>query len=193
MCFESRRSFLGKGPNGGLKHEGGTKIVGEVIESEDDEDVDTDSDIAEEYDEDEDNGWDQPRSSASTPQRSSRGEAREVERQRQEYGRSESTSDDIRVGSRVEGRYRGASKYYPGKITRVRLDGTYDIEYDDGECESRVPKSLIRIVSDNGDRARGNVGAGQGAVYKRAESVETPRETPRMQRPTPIAVKQSRY
>ena len=41
-------------------------------------------------------------------------------------------------GSKVEGNYRGKGKYYPGKITRVRLNGTFDISYDDGEKEIGV-------------------------------------------------------
>lgn len=195
------KSFLGKGPNLGMKNQNdGTKIAAEVIQSDDDED-ETDSDdddVPEEYDEDEDNSWDQqPRtgssvSTHSTPRETSR-EARERERQQQEYKRTESsTTDDFRVGSRVEARYKGGAKYYPGKISRVRLDGSFDVEYDDGECESRIGKLLIRLAAS---RAVG--GGAQGAVYKRAESnadpYETPRETPRMQRPTPIAVKQSRY
>ena len=30
----------------------------------------------------------------------------------------------MRVGDRVEAKYRGRSKYYKGKISRVRADGT---------------------------------------------------------------------
>ena len=36
--------------------------------------------------------------------------------------------------------YRGKSKWYKGKIMRVNVDGTYDIEYDDGDVERRVRK-----------------------------------------------------
>ena len=35
----------------------------------------------------------------------------------------------MRVGTRVEARYRGKSKKYPGKISRVRADGTFDVAY----------------------------------------------------------------
>ena len=51
-------------------------------------------------------------------------------------------------GSKVEGNYRGRGKWYPGKISRDRGDGTYDIKYDDGESESRVEKDMIRLVED---------------------------------------------
>ena len=30
----------------------------------------------------------------------------------------------MRVGDKIEARYRGRSKYYKGKISRVRADGT---------------------------------------------------------------------
>jgi hypothetical protein len=49
------------------------------------------------------------------------------------------------VGVAVEADYRGKGKYFAGKISRVRLNGTYDIDYDDGEKEMMVARSLIRI------------------------------------------------
>ena len=35
----------------------------------------------------------------------------------------------MRVGDRIEAKYRGRSKYYKGKISRVRADGTFDVAY----------------------------------------------------------------
>ena len=55
-----------------------------------------------------------------------------------------SSSDSFREGDKIEARYRGREKYYPGKIDRDRRDGTYDIAYDDGERETRVEGRLIR-------------------------------------------------
>ena len=49
----------------------------------------------------------------------------------------------LRVGTKVKARYRGKSKFYPGVIARDRGDGTYDIDYDDGEKEIRVKEELI--------------------------------------------------
>ena len=49
-------------------------------------------------------------------------------------------------GSKVEGNYRGKGKYYPGKITRVRLNGTFDISYDDGEKEIGVTRDNVRGI-----------------------------------------------
>ena len=38
----------------------------------------------------------------------------------------------------------GGRTYYPGKISRVRLNGTYDIKYDDGDQETGVARDLIK-------------------------------------------------
>eukprot|EP00903_Cladosiphon_okamuranus_P006300 g6178.t1 len=59
-------------------------------------------------------------------------------------------------GERVEARYKGRSRYYPGKITRVHRDGTYDIDYDDGESERMVEPSLVKAVrGSNEERTDG--------------------------------------
>ena len=62
------------------------------------------------------------------------------------------------MGSKVRADYRGHGRMFAGKITRARADGTFDILYDDGESEQRVPRS--RIVSD-GVPARGESPAGK--------------------------------
>lgn len=56
----------------------------------------------------------------------------------EEYIKAEESSDDerksddgdrgrarMRVGDKIEARYRGKSKYYKGKVSRVRADGTH--------------------------------------------------------------------
>jgi hypothetical protein len=75
------------------------------------------------------------------------------------------------------------------------MDGSFDIEYDDGEQELRVAKLLIKWLSSGaGGERRQDSGA---AIQKRPEEITTEtnegtRGTPRLQRPTPIAVKHSR-
>ena len=59
---------------------------------------------------------------------------------------AESKRVHLREGDRVEGNYRGRGKWYAGKITRDRDNGTFDIAYDDGETESRVAEENIRAV-----------------------------------------------
>ncbi|CAM9192120.1 unnamed protein product, partial [Ectocarpus fasciculatus] len=56
------------------------------------------------------------------------------------------STKDLVEGSKVEARYRGKSKYYRGVISRVRLNGTFDVDYDDGEQESGVNSQLIRLT-----------------------------------------------
>ena len=62
----------------------------------------------------------------------------------------ESTADDFREGSKIEADYRGKGKYYPGRITRVRLNGTFDIDYDDGEKEVGIARNLMRSLGGSG-------------------------------------------
>jgi hypothetical protein len=59
----------------------------------------------------------------------------------------DSTSQKWKEGVKVEARFKGRSRYYPGVISRCRLNGTYDIEYDDGEKETGIKKDLIRTKS----------------------------------------------
>lgn len=51
--------------------------------------------------------------------------------------------ETFEVGDNVEARYRGRKAYLPGKITRVLLNGTYDIQYLETE-EKGVPAEFIR-------------------------------------------------
>jgi hypothetical protein len=74
----------------------------------------------------------------------------------------------VEEGCKVEANYRGKGKWYPGKISRERADGTFDIAYDDGESESRVSKENIRIVGvDNQSTSSFNNGEGLSVeVYR---------------------------
>ena len=52
----------------------------------------------------------------------------------------------------MEARYRGKARYYPGRIALDRQDGTYDIDYDDGEKERMVDKELVKVLDDGSGR-----------------------------------------
>jgi len=52
----------------------------------------------------------------------------------------------LKEGTRVEGNYRGKGLWHTGKISRVRLNGTFDVAYDDGESESGVNACDIRSL-----------------------------------------------
>jgi ribosomal protein S27E len=49
---------------------------------------------------------------------------------------------------RIEGNYRGRGRWYPGKIVRIRANGTYDINYDDGERELGIDINNIKVTDE---------------------------------------------
>jgi len=49
------------------------------------------------------------------------------------------------AGTLVEGNYRGLGRWYPGRIASVNADGSADLDYDDGEKETGLAASLIRL------------------------------------------------
>lgn len=66
------------------------------------------------------------------------------------------------VGDKVKARYKGGSKLFPGKISRVHTNGTYDIKYDDGDSETRVDPAIVVAYESDGKP-------------KQTESTESPR------------------
>jgi hypothetical protein len=51
----------------------------------------------------------------------------------------------IEQGSKIEGNYRGRGRWYPARVSRKRLNDTFDIDYDDGEKELGVNRNQIRL------------------------------------------------
>ena len=45
----------------------------------------------------------------------------------------------FREGAKVEAKYRGKARYYPGVIKRANRDGTYDVDYDDVSPTAEAP------------------------------------------------------
>ena len=93
-----------------------------------------------------------PPARRSRSPRADRERARERSRSRSPVRRERSRSPPrskgaFKEGDRVEARFRGREKYYPGKIRTDRGDGTYDVSYDDGATETRVREDLIRAAS----------------------------------------------
>ncbi|CAM9561777.1 unnamed protein product, partial [Choristocarpus tenellus] len=73
--------------------------------------------------------------------------SRSPRRGKVDVSEGEDGSEKLEKGVRVEARYNGRSRYYPGKVTKVHRDGTCDIDYDDGEKERMVEQELIKVVS----------------------------------------------
>jgi hypothetical protein len=55
------------------------------------------------------------------------------------------------VGIKVQARYRGKRNSYPGVVSRIRDDGTYDITYDDGEVERGIKWDQIEVINGNSE------------------------------------------
>ncbi|GLD98134.1 hypothetical protein PINS_up006831 [Pythium insidiosum] len=83
------------------------------------------------------------------------GVAAELIRSR-ESGKDGSGSKKLKEGDKVEAQYKGRSKFYPGVISRCRLNGTYDIDYDDGEKETGVAAELIRLKEGSSPKKKTN-------------------------------------
>jgi len=70
----------------------------------------------------------------------------------------EHDSSALCEGDTVEADYCGGGRFYPGKISRDRGNGKYDIAYDDGDRETgvharlirRLPRSPLDIAKENG-------------------------------------------
>jgi hypothetical protein len=49
-----------------------------------------------------------------------------------------------KLGDKIQAKWKGGS-YYPGTIAMVNTDGTYNINYDDGDKESNVMEANIKL------------------------------------------------
>jgi hypothetical protein len=56
-----------------------------------------------------------------------------------------------RIGDKIEARYRGGPKWFPGRCVGDNRDGTYDIRYNDGDDEKKVPGHMIRKIGGGDD------------------------------------------
>ena len=57
-------------------------------------------------------------------------------------------SDQLREGTRIEARPRNGSKWFPGVISKVRPNGTFNVNFDDGETEIGVGFENIRNMNN---------------------------------------------
>merc|ERR1711865_384934 len=53
------------------------------------------------------------------------------------------------VGDKILAKIVGWTEYYPGKIVKVRMDGTYDITFDDGEKKKSVQEKYLKKKNNN--------------------------------------------
>jgi len=50
------------------------------------------------------------------------------------------------AGTRIEARYRGRERFYKGTILRARVNGKFDLVYDEGMREMSVSPDCIRVA-----------------------------------------------
>ena len=90
------------------------------------------------------------------------------------------------IGDRVQAKYKGRNKWYKGKIAKVNHDGTYDVEYDDGDFERNVAAKNVEDISlsPRGVRLKHDIGArveakfrGKSKWYKGRITKHNPDET----------------
>lgn len=60
---------------------------------------------------------------------------------------SDAVVDEMEVGSYVEGNYADIGEWFTGRISKKWKDGSYDIQYDDGDREVGVRPPLLRLLS----------------------------------------------
>ena len=51
----------------------------------------------------------------------------------------------LRKGMPVSGNFRNGGTYYPGVISAANADGTFDVNYNDGDKEKGVPMARLRV------------------------------------------------
>ena len=86
----------------------------------------------------------------------------------------------LTVGTRIDGLFdgrAGGELWYPGRITKVHANGTYDVAYDDGDVESELSAKYIHYVSDSEDESAGGT-EGNSSVAVDASTSNVPTETP---------------
>jgi hypothetical protein len=83
-------------------------------------------------------------------------------------------SAKIEEGSKVEGNFRGKGRWYKGKVTRDRRDGTFDIDYDDGESETRVDEMMIKLLDGGGQSPSKSESSSFGNISPSYNRVKSP-------------------
>lgn len=51
----------------------------------------------------------------------------------------------FKVGDKVDAHWKGGQVWWKGTISKVNADGTYNINFDDGDKESNIPAISVRV------------------------------------------------
>ena len=68
------------------------------------------------------------------------------------------------IGDKVSAKCKGSRKSYPGKIRKRNSNGTFDIEFDDGDRDREVPLKNIEMKKSMKDES-------QSVSYQRGDKV----------------------
>lgn len=63
-----------------------------------------------------------------------------------EAGDEHEPQELLQVGTRIKGRWQGGEEYHAGRVAGLNLDGTYRVDYADGNYENSVARDLIEVV-----------------------------------------------
>jgi Ca2+-binding EF-hand superfamily protein len=77
-------------------------------------------------------------------------------------------SETLRMGDKVEAKFKGGAKWFGARVLSVNRDGTYSLRYDDGDEDSRVPASDVRSVGGSG----GKLSKASSESFVRGDRVE---------------------
>jgi len=64
-----------------------------------------------------------------------------------------SRTSALHVGDMVRARFMSGREWYHGRISMAFSDGTYGIDYDDGDTEVHVPRHLIEVLDESTSHA----------------------------------------
>jgi hypothetical protein len=72
-----------------------------------------------------------------------------TQQQQEPFPTLESHAFDVPIGTKIEARYKGGPRFFPGVVAAVNKDASGNIEtlsirYDDGENETGVPRLRVR-------------------------------------------------
>lgn len=77
-----------------------------------------------------------------------------------------SEASEFKVGDEIEAKWKNGSFFYDGVISRVNPNGTYNIDYNDGDKEGNVPEFLIkRRGEESDDGTTGTVAKGLANIF----------------------------
>ena len=94
-------------------------------------------------------------------------------REKKEGIEPEQHQQPFKAGDKVEARFKGIEQFYSGLIEKINPDGTYDISFDDGDKDGRVPLNHIRALRDENGALGEGAGITSGNRKTAAEVVVT--------------------